>query len=404
MTRKTFKKHRIMRLTAIVAFAAFALAGFLHPHFGETTHGIGAEPTPPRRKPRKATPTPTPTPPPEDARFAVFKHQIHLDMEMECSACHKFPTANWDKVRSKETAFPDVTDFPKHESCLDCHREQFFAGKPPAICSSCHVNPSPNDGTRHPFPNPREAFDLTARGKSAESQFKVAFPHDKHIEIVSRNGSGGGALFVNAGFRRMSEDSCKVCHQTYRPQGDSDAEFVSPAPKDLGDAFWLKKGTFKSSPIGHANCFTCHSADSGITPAPTDCGTCHRVREPLPATDFSKTLAARIPDADKIMLDAWKRRASSATFRHEFFSHADLSCSTCHNVSALNTADIRTKKVPVASCAPCHITATVDDGGVLNAEIESRNKDPKFTCVKCHLSYGGAPVPASHLKAIADQK
>ena len=39
--------------------------------------------------------------------------------------------------------------------------------------------------------------------------------------------------------------SCPVCHQTYQPQGDSSEEYVTKPPKNLGDNFWLKKGTFQ---------------------------------------------------------------------------------------------------------------------------------------------------------------
>jgi len=50
----------------------------------------------------------------------------------------------------------------------------------------------------------------------------------------------------------------------------------------------------------------------------------------------------------------------------------------------------------------CHITATTDDGGVLNYEIDQRRKNGSFQCVKCHLGIGARPVPDSHLKAVAD--
>lgn len=408
MTAQNVKMNLKYRLAVVIGFLCISVAGFAFPRLLDASADSGAVPeaTPPRKKkPSKprAKPAPAPTVDPAEARFGDFKHQIHLDMEMQCSQCHKVPTANWDRVRAKDAAFPDVTDFPKHDSCLDCHREQFFKGKPPAICINCHANPGPGDSSRYPFPNPREIFDATPRGKSAESEFKVQFPHDKHVEIVSSNFrpvAAGSALFVNARFG--AEDSCKVCHSTYKPQADSPDEFVTKPPKDLGDGFWLKKGAFKSSPIGHSNCFTCHSADTGIAPAPTDCGTCHKAKEPLPATDFSPELASKIGVDDKIMLLAWKRRTSAGTFRHGYEMHADLSCATCHNVMTLNTASIKTKKVPVLSCMPCHITATAADGGVLNAEIDARRKDPKFSCVKCHVAYGRSPIPESHLKAIVE--
>jgi hypothetical protein len=411
MIRQHGQRHRKIRLAVLILFACVSFGSLIFPKISAASFRAEAVPTPtPRKRKPRATPKPTTkpspkaTPDPELARFASFKHQIHLDMDLQCSQCHKVPTSNWDKVRAKDVAFPDVTDFPKHDSCVDCHREQFFTGKPPAICSNCHVNPGPGDSSRFPFPNPREIFDATPRGRIAESGFKVEFPHDKHIDVVSRHDSPRalrGVLFVNARVG-SNEDSCKVCHSTYKPQGADKDEYIVPPPKDLGDGFWLKKGTFKSGPIGHATCFTCHSADTGIAPAPTDCATCHKTKEALPPTDFSPELAAKIGLDDRVMLLAWKRRTSAATFRHEWDSHVDLSCATCHNVLTLKTSSIKTKKVPVLSCMPCHITATTADGGVLNAEIDARRKDPKFSCVKCHVAYGKSPIPPSHAEAIVE--
>ena len=223
-------------------------------------------------RPGELRPKPTPRQgDPEKAKYSEFPHSEKAH-QVECGTCHKFPSDNWNKVRTGDTAFPDVTEYPKHQSCVSCHKQQFFKGTPPKICSICHVNSvPPGDSTRHPYPNPREIFDQSPKGKTAESDFVVGFPHDKHIEIVSYNRTDIGA-FVNASFARADrrlagEESCAVCHQTYKPQGDSKDEYVTPPPPKLGDAFWLKKGTFKTAPIGHTICFTCHNADTGILPA-----------------------------------------------------------------------------------------------------------------------------------------
>ena len=234
-------------------------------------------------------------------------------------------------------AFPDVTEYPKHQSCVGCHKQQFFKGTPPKICSICHTNPSPGDSSRHPYPNPREIFDKSKKGKTAESDFVVGFPHDKHIEIVSDNRTRSGA-FVNASFvradrRRAAEESCSVCHQTMKPQDKSDDEFLTKPPANIGDAFWLKKGTFKTQPIGHTVCSTCHSADAGMLPAPETCSACHHLKPPQPTPDFDAKLAATMIVDDKVMTDAWRIRHNAGAFRHEFFAHAELSCSTCHNVT-----------------------------------------------------------------------
>ena len=395
MTKKQKKKITFIRLAVVLVFFFFVFVSF----FNSVTHS----------QIKSKTPKATAKTAPQNSKYAKFTHKTHTNLKLACDSCHKVPTGNWDKVRKKDEAFPDVTDYPKHESCINCHRQQFFTGKPPAICANCHTNPSPNNSSRHPFPNPREIFDASPKGKTAISDFAIHFSHEKHVDIVSQNENPfelnrNTVSFVNVANKRGSEDSCKVCHQTYQPQGKSDVEYFTPPPKDLGDGFWLKKGTFKTSPNGHTNCFTCHATDTGITPVPTDCATCHQAKQPMPVADFDKQLAEKMSINDKIMLEGWRKRDSSGKFQHEFAAHVDMDCATCHNVQKMNTTDFKTKKVGVSSCAPCHITATLDDGGILNTEIDSRKKDAKFDCVKCHISFGKLLIPDSHTKAIADLK
>jgi Class III cytochrome C family len=350
-----------------------------------------------------ADPGPKPTPTPKKVKYTEFPHSQKAH-QMECGTCHKFPSENWNKVRTGDAAFPDITDYPKHQSCVNCHKQQFFRGTPPKICSICHTNPSPSDSSRHPFPNPRDIFDQSKKGKTAESDFVVGFPHDKHIEIVSAQYTRPTA-FVNASFVRANrsmagEESCAVCHKTMAPQGSSDDEYFTKPPANIGDAFWLKKGTFKTAPIGHTTCFTCHSAEMGILPAPESCSACHQLKQSPPPSDFDPKLASAMVTDNKVMSDAWATRHSAGGFRHEFFAHVDLSCSTCHNVLTMNTANPSTQKVSILSCAACHVTPTSDDGGALNYEMDKRKENAAFQCVKCHITFGKLTVPRSHVDAI----
>jgi nitrate/TMAO reductase-like tetraheme cytochrome c subunit len=394
MTKRQQNGIGKIRAIIIVLFLCVASYGFFYPPETSKTLSFNIEPT--------ATPKPKTDAQPKKAKYSEFSHSLSRHGKLDCSSCHKFPSANWKSVRKEAEAFPDVTDYPKHESCLNCHRQQFFTTAKPVICSICHTNPVPKNSARHPFPNPREIFDLSPKGKRAISDFAISFPHDKHIEIVSQNEIPDGAM-VNASFtrKRKGEESCSVCHQTFQPQGKSDDEFVTKPPDKLGDGFWLKKGTFKTVPLGHATCFTCHSAETGILPAPTNCATCHKLAPVETPTDFDAKLAAMIGGLDKITVTSWRKRNSSATFRHEFSSHADLECASCHNVTSINTIDFLTKKVPIVSCNMCHITETSDDGGILNYEIDSRKKDASFACAKCHIAFGKLPIPESHFKAIS---
>jgi hypothetical protein len=408
MTERAQNRIGKIRLITIGLFFCFVLGGIFYPQLNSKTFGSNYELTP--------TPTAKPTPPPAKqitptkaqmtAKSTEFPHGVRQHSKLACNSCHKFPSANWKRVRDAKEAFPDITDYPKHESCLNCHRQQFFGSAKPTVCSICHTNPGPRDSSRHAFPNPREIFDKTAKGKQHTSDFAISFPHDKHIEIVSRN-EKQDELIINASFaanrkKAAGEESCSVCHQTYQTQGDSPDEYVTKPPAKLGDAFWLKKGTFKTVPISHATCFTCHSQDAGILPAPTNCATCHKLAPKQPATDFDAKFAATVGGLDKITLTSWRKRDSSATFRHEFSSHADQECANCHNAATINTTNFLTKKVSITSCNLCHITETSDDGGTLNYEVDSRKKDANFACVKCHIAFGKRAIPESHLKAIAD--
>jgi hypothetical protein len=112
-----------------------------------------------------------------------------------------------------------------------------------------------------------------------------------------------------------------------------------------------------------------------------------------PRGDFDAKIAEAMGVKDRVVLEKWRRR-DAARFRHEFFSHAEMDCKTCHNL-----AGEKTKKVSLLSCKECHIGATPDDG-VLNAEIEQKKKSAAFECVKCHVTNGKQAVPESHLKAI----
>jgi hypothetical protein len=386
----TNRNRSLTRLAVIGAFVVFAGVTLL------TTGDPGQR--------RRVTARKQPIGQAAQSKWKDFRHSTKAH-QMECSSCHKFPSDNWQKVRDAKTAFPDITDYPKHESCLKCHQQQFFRGGPtPAICSNCHVSPGPRDSTRWPYPNPRELFDVSPKAVGHASNFVVGFPHDKHIEIVAKY-MRGPTQFVNASYIRGgdSEASCAVCHQTMSPQGKSPDDFLLKPPANIGDNFWLKKGTFKSQPIGHTTCFTCHSLDSGLAVTPQTCNACHKLRPPQPVPDFDPAMAKlMVPTDNRPMLQAWATRHSSGKFPHEGGAHADLACATCHDVVKMNTVDPMSMRVNISSCATCHATAKSDDGGAINMEADQRKADPKFSCAKCHVTYGKQSIPVSHLKAIAD--
>src|SRR5215213_1296181 len=322
-----------------------------------------------KASPQQRRPAPKPR-----VDYSRFSH-LTGEHRTACKSCHTFPSKNWKQVRKGDDAFPDVTEYPEHQACLGCHRQQFFARERPAprICSYCHVKPTPVETSRNVFPSLGEAFLTTARARDFVSDFRVLFPHDKHTDA-----------------------SCEDCHQTYQAQGKSDDEFATKPPKEIGDGFWLKKGTFKTRPLTHAGCFTCHNQESELPPLPFTCDSCHK--PPAPATraaDFDQKLIGTMGIQDWWTLTAWRGRTSAGAFRHEV--HSDLKCAQCHQGVTMNDP------VPVKSCGGaegCHVTATADDGGILNYEVDQRNKNNGFVCTKCHVVLGSKPVPATHVNAI----
>ena len=412
----------IMRIShpVIVAFLLAASVVVVTAGFGPNASEANAGPQG-RSQSRPQKKVAPPKGPPID--YTKFSHQTHvITQKLACNSCHKVPSKNFKEVRKGDAAFPDVTDFPEHASCLNCHREQFFARERPAptICSNCHVKNSPRDTSRWLFPSLGDVNDPTKKRREIVSEFGVGFPHDKHIDVVGSNtplpGKDPRGWFVTVTLQEKKKDgppkSCPVCHETYQPQGNSSEEYMTKPPKNIGDAFWLKKGTFKTTPNSHTVCFTCHSADSGIAPAPTDCNICHKLATPqsLPQTlkvDFDPKLATTMGITEATVLAKWSRRISAGAFRHEGGEHPDLNCMGCHNVPTMNTLDAKTLKVPVRSCGGpdgCHITATTDDGGSLNFEMDQRKKDPAFVCTKCHITFGKEGIPEDHPKAIPTPK
>jgi hypothetical protein len=410
------KQRKISRIAFLVMGIAVIMTP---PHSCSTSVAYGA--TNPRQRDRtrpqkRVARVPLKTP---RADYSRFSHKTHVTQEkLACDSCHKFPTKNWKEVRKADAAFPDVAEFPEHSSCLNCHRQQFFARQrpAPAICSNCHVKVTPRDTSRFLFPSLGDILDPSKQRRDLVTEFAINFPHDKHVDVVGLNvpalSPPNRVGFVSISWQQKippkessEPKSCPVCHQTYQPQGKSDEEYVTKPPKNLGDAFWLKKGTFKTIPISHTVCFTCHNPDLGISPAPSECNACHKLATSptVLKIDFDPKLAETIGVTDKTVLTRWHQRISSGAFRHEGGEHPNISCTNCHNVSTMNTLDMKTLVVPVRSCGGaegCHVTATTDDGGILNYEIDQRKTKPDFVCTKCHITYGKESVPEDHVKAI----
>ncbi|HEX8189033.1 MAG TPA: hypothetical protein VF586_11820 [Pyrinomonadaceae bacterium] len=347
--------------------------------------------------------------------YTNFTHSTPGHRKDSCDSCHKSPSDNWARVRGGNAAFPDITDYPEHESCLSCHRQQFFRGARPAICSVCHTAVSPRSAARHPFANPAAAFARSEKGRRETSEFAVNFPHDLHQDVMARAPAPGdsGVSFVRAAFAQeqakpSKPNSCSVCHETYVKPGQA---VTAPAPPDAragagADLPPLPAGLLKTTPTGHDSCFNCHWQDGGEKPVSTDCAGCHKLlpqgaaRPELKGKDADPEFAARSGFTDPHVVGKLLRR-DTVIFAHEEERHREIDCATCHTrIPALSTLDETTLKVPILSCgagSSCHIGAKPKR--ILNEEVDKKLADPNFRCAKCHFNLGREKPPRSHLDA-----
>ncbi len=289
---------------------------------------------------------------------ATSKHQA------ACQTCHKIPTSNWQKARD----FPDITDFPDHDACVSCHRQQFFRGARPVICGVCHVKVSPRDEARFAFRNSVNSL-----------QFNIEFPHDKHQDVIARLRSPFDSerafQFRPASFefkghtqgdKSKTYNNCTICHASRIQQS-------RPPAGGWIDSFVPDPDTFKSVPASHASCFSCHWKSQ--PPVNSDCAGCHKLTEPYKYVGAPKRISMK--------------------FRHAREQHV-AECTTCHiNITKASTLRGLTPDVPITSCTECHNK----DGLRLDVakELAAIDKNRAFVCTYCHTSdKGRLDPPRSH--------
>lgn len=300
--------------------------------------------------------------------FSVFSHRSEKHKSLACDKCHSAPTTNWLVA----SGFPDVADFPTHKSCAGCHRNEFFRGARPVICSICHIRVAPRGRERFAFEKPNQP-----------SQFSTIFPHDKHQDVIAANRSAGKgesahfSLYRNATEEKVRPDynNCTLCHQT---------ESGSPRPVTVfQDGFQPPAGTFKTAPIGHGSCFECHWKNQ--SPTQRDCAGCHALAQ----LDIPIALAPK---------------RLSLKFTHLREQH-EAECTACHiNITGVTSLIGIKPDVPITSCSASSCHGARPDRTVVTIETEvEKHRDPSFVCFKCHTSdVGKKSTPASHIAALVE--
>ncbi|HZH30854.1 MAG TPA: cytochrome c3 family protein [Pyrinomonadaceae bacterium] len=380
----------------------------------------------PQRRRRPSAPVARPR-----TDYSKFSHATKGHFE-NCSSCHLIPS--FQK--------PDIADYPDHPSCINCHRQQFFRGARPVICSNCHTVTTPRSEARFKFPKEGEA-----------SQFTDIFPHASHIKTTSL------LQFEKVSGRKMNiQATCMHCHKV-------DALARKPpvnAPPDAAGQAPFRAGTFMTTPTSHATCFACHW-QKGVEnreqpPLSTECAGCHKnLAKPLLQTAaLTQALTgtpARAASAPQIVpavargtLPTTLQRGLQGTlaahttlappritpkFAHEFDPHKKranenwkpgddvktreltITCTQCHagvrKATTLEAMQLKVNQVqlfPSCSTSACHTALSGTTGLKLSVfrELKERGKDAKFDCALCHVPpiSLNPEVPCSHYKAVRD--
>ncbi|MFN2456031.1 MAG: hypothetical protein ABR577_17645 [Pyrinomonadaceae bacterium] len=446
MQQSRSPSNSVQRLRAVVLliFTTLALVSFVCSHNASTAAESNPDPQQSRRGTRQTgRRMPAPARGRPASYYSKFTHDIagHGGGPKEsCLPCHT--------VTSQQQS--DIKDYPGHDSCLNCHRQQFFRGARPAICSVCHTVVSPRNGARFEFPKP-----------AAQSQFTDIFPHRKHLSRETRLAFAKLPDAKNQA--KTVQDTCIHCHKV------NNANLEKVAAKWPKDSFVPSPGTFMTSPSGHASCIECHwkapepkekTAFAVYEPYINSCSECHKnVLLKAPAkTAASGAAAGKSGEAEKSMAaggggggatpkseamteakfvpahavavvpalppalaqvtDAWAVRIS-AKFEHAIpkFDAKPKddphrgSCTDCHKqVSKVDSLEIFRRKdntVQLASCVECHGDKSgKGDAGAIVRELKAREQNPKFDCVYCHSSNIGLKVDGfdDHYKAVKRTK
>lgn len=410
-----FDARRKYRLLAALAFFAVVLTLLVSPHFVSNV-------TEASQTRRRATPQKPPSgrsvvraQNKRGTDYSVFLHdQNHVTYKdaakkiSNCTDCHIAGDA--------KTAY-NIVDYPDHDACIVCHRQQFYRGARPLICSNCHTQVSPRSGGRFDFPRPMLSADI-----------KPVFPHNSDKHGADIFGSAPDQTKVAKG------NSCNNCHVIDKNPSDIPADWIFKG-KNKPDT----KGIFMTVPasvlsktdarfVAHAACINCHGdkktalAAPYIDPKENQCAVCHATasinpHDALKKSDISRYINGQLPaklqdtSITIAFLNAplrWSYRISPK-FKHDRDEHTrakfddadekpkgespEKTCATCHTGIQASSKLEDLKKVSIGSCYYCHTEA--DDS--LAKEVAARKKDPKFNCIYCHTSkLGTGEIPASH--------
>lgn len=352
------------------------------------------------------------------SRFLHDRHHVKYDKSnrANCNECHSL---------ASPLQF-DIKDYPDHPSCVGCHRQQFFTGARPVICTVCHKVSSPRDDRRFTFPKP---------GTNVTREFPGHFPHGLHQDLLARMRPAvefdAEPRFLRASFKpsfnsgtadTKTIENCETCHASYDKTKKEEAGFF-PSGAGWPDNMLPGVGTYRkipNGPEGHRTCFSCHasSAKEWESPEPiaNNCAGCHSKPAPSATTPERPVASTGGATATRQSLTPAKVSFTNVllpprivpSFQHEGGgaggSHEE-GCTTCHiNITQEQTLVVQ-PDVPISSCAICHIAggrkSSLRKGTdtTISTEMDAWLGSKK-ACLSCHTAeMGSRPPPCSHYYA-----
>jgi hypothetical protein len=424
------------RTVTLVIFLLFTSLAFLFPRlassFAELRPGVE-----PQRRAQSGRRARRPSKPQVD--YSKFNHnrpehsrKSDPEHTWKCDSCHTILALTVKTPTGEPSGAVDVREYPKHESCLECHRQQFFKGARPVICSNCHTVVSPKSGTRFSFPK-----------QNAKSEFALGFAHASHFK-----GTAQGMFKKVIGPKANIQASCVFCHK----EDAREFKLAKAAAKDAPEITFAPR-TFMTTPSSHATCFQCHFQKSvenrAQPPLANECAECHKppqtaaaatttaaavagVQKPTPTPVAAHATAQKpVPSPTPIVAhnvnQPWADRLAQK-FPHDRAVHKEraeekpgevekrvaITCTQCHAAvrKAESLEEIRDKKnhvqLPSCSSSACHTAFSgkstimaVSLFGELQARSKAVAKGETSNCAVCHTPpTSTSEVPCSHYVAV----
>ena len=264
-----------------------------------------------------------------------------------CQDCHTETTWSQTSFDHASTGF-SLTGRHTETMCVDCHRDNHFAGSPTA-CIDCHRVDDVHSGR-----NGSACHDC----HSTETWQQIGFDHMLETGFALVDGHGGLACndcHTQPDFKDGLDGSCVGCHlgeDDHQGRNGTECE-TCHQPVEWHSTLFDHAETGFALVAAHdgLQCAACHKADTADN-VPADCGGCHGVDD-AHATQLGMSCGSCHGDSE------WQ---PAAGFDHDLAAfpligmHATAACGTCHDSTRFHDAP--------SVCAACHEEDDVHAGSL----------------------------------------